>query len=278
MKLGFIGAGKVGTTLGKVFSEAGLEVVGFYSRTKESAEESATFTGTKLYDDAEDLVKASDTLFITVSDAAIKDVWDYIARFDIKNKIICHCSGALSSDIFKDSKNSGAHVCSIHPIFAFSDKFSIYKQFNNVNFTLEGDSEAVSTIEELLTGLGHKVRIIPSDKKVLYHAAMVYASNLVVGIINESVELLKECDFSEEEGYLAIEKLAKTNLDSVFARGCEGALTGPVERGDYETVNRHRDAINGLICDEEKKNRYLEVYDNLSQECAVIAENKRKRG
>jgi 3-hydroxyisobutyrate dehydrogenase-like beta-hydroxyacid dehydrogenase len=71
VNIGFIGAGKVGATLGKVFSDNGLSISGYYSRTKKSAKEVCDFIGTKSIDSIAELVSASDNLFITVTDGEI---------------------------------------------------------------------------------------------------------------------------------------------------------------------------------------------------------------
>nr|WP_308778613.1 NAD(P)-binding domain-containing protein [uncultured Anaerotignum sp.] len=105
MKVGFIGAGKVGFSLGKYFKTHGVNVVGYYSKTPESAKSAADFTETKVYDAIADIVQDSDTLFVTVPDGQICMVWDSIKNLDIKNKNICHCSGSISSAAFFDAKN-----------------------------------------------------------------------------------------------------------------------------------------------------------------------------
>ena len=112
MRIGFIGAGRVGTSLGKYLSENGLSVSGFYSRTQSSAEESAEFIGgsASAYSGIKEIITDSDLIFITVNDGAIADVSHNIAGecrkydIDISNKIFCHTSGALSSTVLSELK------------------------------------------------------------------------------------------------------------------------------------------------------------------------------
>jgi len=94
VKIGFIGAGKIGVSLGKYFKENDLDVIGVYSRNEASAKVGAALMGVDHFDELETLTSKSDLLFLTVSDQAIKDVWETISKLDIKGKIICHCSGA----------------------------------------------------------------------------------------------------------------------------------------------------------------------------------------
>lgn len=100
MKAGFIGAGKVGFSLGKYLKERGTELTGYYSRSSRSAIEAAEFTDTKSYENLADIVNDSDTLFITVPDGAIGTVWEELRNLPIKDKNICHCSGSISSTVF----------------------------------------------------------------------------------------------------------------------------------------------------------------------------------
>ena len=76
MKVGFIGAGKVGCSLGKLFAETQHNLTGFYSLTSSSAESAAEFTNSTYFQNLEDLIQDSDTVFITVPDDSIERVWE----------------------------------------------------------------------------------------------------------------------------------------------------------------------------------------------------------
>ena len=102
MRIGFIGAGKVGFTLGKYFAVNGLDVAGYYSRNYKSAEEAAAFTCSEAFDSITRLAGICDIIFLTVTDGNIREVAESLKRADISDRIICHCSGALSSEIFSD--------------------------------------------------------------------------------------------------------------------------------------------------------------------------------
>ena len=100
MKIGFIGAGKVGFSLGKYFISNGISVTGYYSRSPKSAKSAAEFTNSRMYSSLTDILKDSDTLFLTVPDDVIGMVWEHIKNLDVRNKKICHCSGSISSAAF----------------------------------------------------------------------------------------------------------------------------------------------------------------------------------
>ena len=249
MQIGIIGAGKVGTTLAKYAKDRGACVTGFYSRTERSGRESAEFTGTEYFETLDSLMDASDTLFITVTDGEIVKVWDCIAKKNVKGKVICHFSGSLSSDIFSNWEETGAYVCSVHPIYAFSNKFTAYQNLTGAAFAVEGCRTALTRMQELFRLLPNRIVEISTAEKVKYHAAASIASNQVVGLIFMAVELMKEAGISEMSAYELLKPLVENNVASIFAKGqsayqgCPKALTGPIERGDLQTVQKHLQSL-----------------------------------
>ena len=135
MKIGFIGAGKVGFSLGQFFVQGGLPVTGYYSRHRGSAQEAAAWTGTKQYESLESLVRASDALFLTVPDGAIASVFAQLREFDLAGKQICHCSGALTArEAFPGVEETGAGHYSIHPLFPLCDKTVAWRELPGAFF------------------------------------------------------------------------------------------------------------------------------------------------
>ena len=197
INFGFIGAGKVGFSLGKYLKENNIDVSGYYSKTGHSAKEAAVFTNTRQYEKLEDIINDSDAIFITTQDGQIKSVWNEIKKLPIKEKIICHCSGSISSEIFSNINNHGAYGYSIHPMFAISDKYNSYKNLSQAFITIEGHKKHIEFFKQLFSQLGNDVAIISKENKALYHAASVTVSNLVLGLINNGINYLEECGFSQ---------------------------------------------------------------------------------
>ena len=245
MRIGIIGAGKVGTTLGKYLSIHGKNVTGFYSRTHESADEAATFAETETYSSLCKLVEESDVIFITTPDGVIPQVWGELLHQDISNRIICHFSGSLSSHVFSGREEAGASGISMHPMYAFSDKFHSYEQFHTAYLTLEGDPEAVAVMKPMWEAIGHHVLTLKAEDKIKYHAAAAMASNEMLGLMQASLDILSECGFSEKDSMALLTPLVQGNIASMLEKGCVNALTGPVERGDAQTVRKHLQALEG---------------------------------
>lgn len=265
MRIGFVGAGKVGFTLGKYMAEHDVHVSGYYSRSESNARQATEFTNSHLFTSMEELVEASDAIFLTVSDGAIADVWEEIRHFSIKGKCICHCSGAMSTAVFSGINQTGASGYSIHPLFAIDDKLQSYRNISQAYFTIEGNQEHLEYWKTLFEGFGNPVKLISEDNKVLYHSAAVCASNLVVGLYEMATELLQECGFEQEEAAQAISPLFINNARNICNKGTVEALTGPLERADAGTISRHIQAMN-----EEQK----DVYKALSRELIKVASRK----
>ena len=265
MKVGFVGAGKVGCSLGKLFSDTQHNLTGFYSRSSDSAQDAADFTKSKHFQSLETLIEESDTVFITVADDSIAAVWDSIKHMSVAGKMICHCSGSLSSNIFKDIEETGAFGFSIHPLLAVSDRYKSYQELPKALFTIEGNAEHTPEIKALLEDSGLKYQVISADVKTRYHGAAVMCSNLVVGLIQAAEDELRACGFSEEQLSDAISPLLLGNVNKVLKVGTKAALTGPIERGDVGTVEKHLNTFEGID---------RQVYKTMSLKTLEVAKEK----
>ena len=267
MNIGFIGAGKVGVTLGKYLTERGVKVTGYYSKTFQSALEAANFTNTRAYEKLRFLVEDSDTIFLAVPDGAIASVWEKIKVLPIENKIISHFSGSLSSAVFSDIDRYRAYGYSIHPLFAINDKYNSYKELSRAFFTIEGHEKYLSQLQMLFSGFGNQVALIDREDKMLYHACAAMASNLYVGLVWQCEQILMKCGFSREHAHQALIPLIQGNTENIVKYGPKDALTGPIERNDLSTVLHHLEVLTG----EDK-----EVYKILSRQVLHVAEEKHK--
>lgn len=256
--IGFIGRGKCGMSLARYFEYKGLKVSGFSSghnicgadsrEPSDSAppsEDCGSGSHITLLT-ADGLLKKSDIIFITVTDAAINAVWNRLKEYSLKNKIICHCSGSLSSDIF--SQGCTDKVCSVHPMLAFSSIDTSIQAISEAFFTLEGGETALEAISEILNITGNKYKIISKENKAKYHAAACFASNFVVSVCEKSEELLTQCGFTRAEAHRALIPLMRNNMENIVSLGTLNAVTGPAARGDIITMEKHLSVL-GADCD-----------------------------
>lgn len=262
VKVGFIGAGRVGCSTAVLLKEA-ISLSGFYSRRRESAEEAAFLMDSRAFTDIKALCGESDIVFITTPDGAVNSVWNGIKEY-MGGKIVCHMSGVLSAEeAFPDSEIFGVKSASIHPLMAVSDKKASYKKLRNAFFTAEGS--AAKELCEIFEKAGCSVKRTEASFKKNYHAAAVIASNLTLSLLKMSCEELEKCGFSESEALEAIKPLAMGNLENLFEKGFENSLTGPLERCDTETVKKHLASLTGDT---------REVYKKLSGHLLGTAKRK----
>ncbi len=268
MEIGIIGAGKVGCSMGKYMTEHGQKLAGFYSRSARSSEEAGTFTGTKAFEDLKTIVAACDLLFVAVPDDRIGDVWQEICGLplSLEGKILCHFSGSLSSAVFSGIEDMGAFACSIHPMSAFSDKFTSYQQLKDVTLTMEGSERATQIVGALFADMGNKVLTIAPETKGLYHCSASLVSNFMIGLYEMGLDLLKQCGIGEEDARGLTTPLVKNNIQAMLEKGTAAALTGPIERGDVKTVEKHLEALGESV--------EGNVYRDLGQYVLQVAERK----
>lgn len=249
MNIGFIGAGKAGTALGRYLVDHNHSVVGYASATYTSAQDAALYTESRAFTSAVELVKASDIVFITTPDKVISSVWQNLLKacqtgqFSLSSKIIAHCSGFCTSEVFSKAQSVGASVCSVHPLLAFGKRETVVSQLGRAHFSVEGDDQALDIIVSLLEAMGNTVHVLKTSDKAFYHAAAVFASNLVLAPLDTAVTLLRQCGFSDFDARSALMPLVKGNIDNFFQLGASASLTGPVERNDLATVKGHLQSL-----------------------------------
>ena len=249
MKIGIVGAGRVGSSLAKYIS---LQVPqhslsGFYSRDYSKTLESADFCKTKAYTSFNDLVMSSDTLFIATQDCEIGNVWECIDKYLIKNKFIGHFSGSLSSDVFDGAECYGAYTGKLN-----NNQESVFNEF-------------LENVVPVFKQCGNTVSVIDKNKKALYHASASMASNHLIGLLGAVVDMLLQCGFEKEDAYKLLTPLMKNNLENALQNGVEYALTGPVERGDISTVEKHLSVLD---------NEQTQLYKQLAKQVVKVAQHK----
>lgn len=245
MNVGFIGAGKAGAALGCYFAEHHIPVEGFFSKSPSSAQAAAEQTHTQSFPNILSLADASSLIFITTPDTAISEVWEQLLHaheygaVNLTGKTICHCSGCATSDIFNNIERTGAYGASAHPLLALSSPKQAQAELPSAHFTLEGDQQAINTLETLIAQLGNPIHHIEARNKKRYHAAAVFASNLVLAPLSEATVLLESCGFDQKSARDALAPLIRGNVEAFLAHGAQDALTGPVERNDLATAEAH---------------------------------------
>nr|WP_320190514.1 Rossmann-like and DUF2520 domain-containing protein [uncultured Desulfobacter sp.] len=250
-KFSVIGCGRVGICLATFLFKKNYEPAGFFSKSKASAKAAKAAAGCGVvFDTAADCARAGDIVFITTPDGVIEGVCGDLMRQNAfgPKTMVFHLSGAHSSEILAQAKQSGAVVGSIHPLQSFAPyEPGQASPFEGINISVEGDPDAVSQGKDIAAALGARAFAIPTESKTLYHASAVVASNYLVTLVKFALTLLMETGLREDVAFDILSPLIQGTLSNIGSRGCTRALTGPVARGDHETVARHLTDIDEKI-------------------------------
>ena len=241
-----VGCGKVGTVLGKFLAAAGYRPVGLASKSLSSAEKAAQIIGTDCCDQVPwETTKKADIVFITTPDNAIADTCAAVANNDgFRNKaVVLHCSGVLPSTILSSAKKGGASVGSMHPLQSFASAEIEHNPFQGIIIAVEGDDTAINTAVQIASDLGAQCLTIQTEAKTLYHASAAVASNYLVTLLDLAIRLIEASGISGSDAVKVLKPLIEGTLANVEKGGVVKALTGPIVRGDVETVEKHIQAI-----------------------------------
>jgi predicted short-subunit dehydrogenase-like oxidoreductase (DUF2520 family) len=177
-------------------------------------------------------------LFLAVPDGAVRDIAERIAGMQPAHQLaVVHCSGALGLDALRVLGENPRG--SFHPLQSFPEPREP-SAFRGITVAVDATTPALERrLRALARGVGAKPRRVGDDERVAYHAAAVFASNFVDVVVAEAVGLLEHIGWTEKESLDALMPLVDGAVSNIRRRGPVKALTGPIRRGDAETVSRH---------------------------------------
>jgi predicted short-subunit dehydrogenase-like oxidoreductase (DUF2520 family) len=182
----------------------------------------------------------ADAIVIAVPDAAIAEVAGRLAAIDLPPSIpILHTSGSRSTDVLQRLAERGHSVGSAHPLAAIADPVQGAERLAGATWGVEGEGAARALAERIVQACGgHALRIAPGGKPA-YHAAAVFASNYAVALLSVAERLMEQAGVDAAQARPALTGLAGGAVENVGGWGPEAALTGPIVRGDVDTVALH---------------------------------------
>ncbi len=180
-------------------------------------------------------------LILAVPDDALHEVAQTFARAGPAppNCAAFHLSGALSTDVLTPLHATGFAIGSIHPLQAVADSYSGSDRLAGSAFAIAGEPAALGTARRIVEAVGGRPIVVPPTLRPLYHAAAVFASNYLLAATSLAVRMFTEAGVSEEDAIAAILPLMRGTMANLEDLGLSAALTGPVARGDADTVRLH---------------------------------------
>ncbi len=239
-----VGAGKVGSALAVALNNAGYPIVGVASRTLRSAQKLGQRLNVRYSEKASE-VTAADIIFITTPDREITAAAQSIAADGgyRSGQIVAHTSGSLPATAVEVAQKFGAKVASFHPLQSFADVKTAISNLPGSYFALEGEAEALAVLHVVVQDLKGTAFTIKKEDKPLYHAAAVVASNYLTATVYLATSMLKELGLENKQAVEALLPLIQGTINNIKKAGPIKALTGPIERGDGITLNKHLQAL-----------------------------------
>jgi predicted short-subunit dehydrogenase-like oxidoreductase (DUF2520 family) len=262
-----VGAGAVGTALARRLAACGYPVRAVLSRTAADARALAERVGASVGTDALAALPGDVRLvLLCVPDDAIAAVAEALAALDHPwpRTVVAHTSGAHTADVLAPLADRGAAALSFHPLQTFTAG-TPPAAFEDIVVGVEGAPDAVTAGEGLARALGARPLVLSAAEKVRYHGAAVLASNGLVALMGVVQEVLAGTDLGDTDALDALAPLVEQTWANLRAAPPESVITGPVARGDQDTVSAHLTAL------ADDAPHLLPLYAALSTEMARLA-------
>ena len=273
-RIAIIGAGRVGGAVGHLLNKAGWQISAVVTRSRSSSEKAAEFIGAgAATTDAAKAAADADIVLITTPDGSIRAVCEGIAGHIRKGATVLHMSGAHTLDLLDAARSAGAYRAVIHPLQSVPGREQGAANLPGSYFRVEADPEAAGMSRELVKALGGIELAMPKwtgdrDSASLYHAGAVTVSNHLVALIEHGLAFYQVLGAEKREAITAVLPLIKGTLANIERLGTTEALTGPVVRGDVETVQGHIDAMR------KRAPELLPLYRMLVRQTVAIARDR----
>jgi len=239
--ISLIGAGNLAHALGPSLRSAGYRIETVAFRRPAKSQQRAVALAKRLGARAIRLEQAgpgSDIVWICHTDDALGETARQLARkAGWKGKIVFHSSGALSSDVLATLARAGAHTASLHPMMTFVSGTN--PRMKAVPFAVEGDAQAVAAARRITHRLGAEIFEIRKESKVLYHALGSFSSPLVVATLATAERIGHAAGLNRTQTRKVMGPILVQTLKNYMERGAPAAFSGPIKRGDLETIRGH---------------------------------------
>ncbi|MCZ2818943.1 DUF2520 domain-containing protein [Modestobacter sp. VKM Ac-2977] len=242
LRVGIVGAGRVGAVLGAALSAAGHEVVAASGVSAASAERAARLLPGVPLLPADEVVAASDLVVLAVPDDTLAGLVAGLAETGAwrRGQLLFHTSGAHGLGVLLPAERSGVLTLALHPAMTFSGAPEDAARLVAAPFGVTSRPEHRPVAETLVLEMGGEPCWIAEADRGLYHAALVTGANHLVTLVAEAADLLRAAGVDQPARLLT--PLLTAALDNGLRHGDRG-LTGPVSRGDVGTVAGHLETL-----------------------------------
>jgi len=242
-RIGVIGAGRVGAVLAAALRNAGHTLVAASGQSPASRTRIETLLPEAVVADPPAVAQLADLLLVTVpDDGLVAVVADLVAAGAVgSDHVVVHSSGRHGVAALSPAAARGARVVALHPAMTFTGTEVDLERLSTCVFGVTtADDASAAVARDMVADLGATMTVVPEHERARYHAALAHGANHLVTLITQAMGLLRQTGSTDPASTLR--PLLQAALDNALAYG-DAALTGPVVRGDVETVAAHLDAL-----------------------------------
>ena len=240
-RITIVGAGKLASTLAPALTRAGYPIDAILARDGAVSLRRAKHLAKQVGAIALTANRAplrSDIVWLCVPDSQITRAATALATKGVwKGRVVLHSSGALTSDELAALRRRGAAVASIHPLMSFV--LRAQPSLAGVPFAIEGDSHALRVARAIVKDLGGQSFAIRKKDKAAYHAWGTFASPLLTALLATTERVAAAAGIDQKAARSRMLPILKQTLSNYALLGAPGAFSGPVIRGDSDTVQKH---------------------------------------
>lgn len=246
-RITIVGAGNLGHALAASLSAAGYTLDQIVARGTAGSLRRARGLAVKVGAAAVAVSKAkisADVVWFCVPDGAITKAAASLERStDWNSKVALHSSGALASDELFLLKRRGAQVASAHPLMTFVRESQ--SSLAGVPFAIEGDAHAVEKARRIVKSLGGDAFSIRPKNKAAYHAWGMFTSPLLISLFATSEHVAAQAGLKKSTARKRMLPILTQTLKNYQKLGAADALSGPLVRGDADTIRCHLRTLRG---------------------------------
>lgn len=269
-----VGAGRVGRALGRRLGELGWTIGAVMTRSRPTARAAVrAISGGVAHAGLTRQVLAADVVLVTTPDSAIAAVAAELARLggeEWRGRVVLHTSGALDRGALAPLERAGAATGSLHPMQTFSGRGT--PRLEGVVFGLDGAPRALRVARQMARALGGQPVRIEARRKAAYHAAGGFTAQHLLTVAETGTQLLVSTGFTRRQAVRALLRMARQTLENFERLGPRGAWTGPLARGDADTVRRHLTELRKL------PPQYGETYRTLARAALSLYRKRSSQG
>jgi predicted short-subunit dehydrogenase-like oxidoreductase (DUF2520 family) len=244
LSVAVIGVGRVGSVLGAALSRAGHHVVAATAVSDESMRRAERMLPGVSIVPADEAAAAADLVLLTVPDDQLADLIHGLASTESwrPGQLAVHTSGAHGIGLFGPATAVGVVGMALHPVMTFTGRPEDLQRLEGAAFGITAPEEFRPVAETLVFELGGEPIWVPESARARYHAALSMGSNHLVTLVNDATDVLRAAGVESPTRLLG--PLLTASLDNSLRLGDE-ALTGPISRGDRQTIEAHVRALKG---------------------------------